>query len=114
MLLQVAMIWALVVAPVGALMFGALLGSALVGMAGAAAMGMHLGFSLSFSYGSRGDIPILLMFPAGMLLITLMLLRAGFQCLGNDGIDWRGTHYPLKQLRAGQRVKFFHPLVRKR
>ena len=31
----------------------------------------------------------------------------GPQCVGNDGIDWRGTHYPLRQPRADQRVKFF-------
>jgi len=107
MLLQVAMIWALVAAPVVALMFGVLLGSALLGIAGAAAIGMQLVFSLFCFYESPAEIPILIMFPAGMLLISLMLLRAGFQCVRNDGIDWRGTHYPVKQLRAGQRVKFF-------
>jgi len=48
-----------------------------------------------------------MMFPAGMLLISLMLLRAGLKCVGNDGIDWRGTHCPLRQPRADQRVKFF-------
>jgi len=113
MLLQVAMIWALVAAPVVALMFGVLLGSALLGIAGAAAMGMQLVFSLFFFYESPAEIPILIMLPAGMLLISLMLLRAGFQCVRNDGIDWRGTHYPLKQLRAGQRVKFFKLPFRK-
>jgi hypothetical protein len=41
-----------------------------------------------------------------MLLITFMMLRAGYKCLKNDGIDWRGTHYSLEQLRAGQRIKF--------
>jgi hypothetical protein len=49
---------------------------------------------------------ILLLFPVGVLLITAMMLRAGYQCLKNGGIDWRGTHYPIDQLRAGQRVKF--------
>jgi hypothetical protein len=41
-----------------------------------------------------------------MLLISLMMLRAGFQCVRNNGIDWRGTHSPLEQLRAGQRIRF--------
>ena len=49
----------------------------------------------------------------GLLLISLMLLRAGVQCVRNDGIDWRGAQYPLKQLRAGQRVKFFKLPFRK-
>ena len=56
---------------------------------------------------------ILIMFPAGMILLSLMLFRAGFQCVRNDGIDWRGAQYPLKQLRAGQRVKFFKLPFRK-
>ena len=38
-------------------------------------------------------------------MIAAMLWRAGYKCLKNDGIDWRDTHYPLAQLRAGQRVK---------
>jgi hypothetical protein len=40
------------------------------------------------------------------LLIGAMMLRAGYKCLKNDGIEWRGMHYPLIQLRQGQRVKF--------
>jgi glycosyltransferase involved in cell wall biosynthesis len=106
MLLQVAMIWALVAAPVVALTRGAVVGSALLWTAGAVAMGMHIVFSLFFFYESRAEIPSLLLFPAGMVLITLMMLRSGFQCIRNNGIDWRGTHYPLQQLRAGQRLKF--------
>ena len=63
-------------------------------------------FSLFYFYESQAEIASLLLFPAGMLLISLMMLRAGFQCIRNNGIDWRGTHYPLEQLRAGQRLKF--------
>jgi hypothetical protein len=55
----------------------------------------------------------LLFFPAGVLMITGMMLRAGYQCVKNGGIDWRGTHYPLEQLKAGQRVKFSGPTLRK-
>jgi hypothetical protein len=39
-----------------------------------------------------------------------MHLRAGCKCLKHGGIDWRGTHYPVGQLRQGQRVKFL-PIV---
>ncbi|MDH3442784.1 MAG: glycosyltransferase [Deltaproteobacteria bacterium] len=106
MLLQVVIIWALVAAPIVALMFGVVLGSAPLWTAGAAAMAMHIMFSLFSYYESRAEIPSLLLFPAGLLLISLMMIRAGFQCIRNNGIDWRGTHYPLDQLRAGQRVKF--------
>jgi hypothetical protein len=46
-----------------------------------------------------------------VLLITAMMLRAGYQCVKNGGIDWRGTHYPLDQLRSGQRVTFLNPTI---
>jgi hypothetical protein len=55
----------------------------------------------------------LVLFPVGVLMITAMMLRAGYQCLRNGGIDWRGTHYPIDQLRAGQRVKFLSPIIAK-
>ncbi len=106
MLLQVAIIWALVAAPVTALIFGIFQVSAPLWIAGAAAVVMHLIFSLFHYYESPVEIPSLLFLPAGLVLISLMMLRAGFQCVRNDGIDWRGTHYPLDQLRGGQRVKF--------
>lgn len=113
MLMQVVMIWALVAGPVVALIVGFLLGPATLMIAGAAAVGWQLVFSLLISYERPAETPILLMFPVGMLLISLMLLRAGFQCVRQDGIVWRGTRYPLKQLRAGQRVKFFQLPLRK-
>jgi hypothetical protein len=106
MLLQVALIWALVAAPVVALTFGAILESPPLWIAGAAAVAIHLVFALICFNESPAEILSLLLLPAGMLLIGLMMLRAGFQCVRNNGIDWRGTHYPLEQLRAGQRIRF--------
>lgn len=106
MLLQVATIWALVAAPLAAAVGAIMLGSALLLIAGAAAIGMHVLFAFCYYHESRAEIPSLLLFPAGILLISLMMLRAGFQCLRNNGIDWRGTHYSLDELRAGQRIKF--------
>lgn len=50
------------------------------------------------------------MFPVSLwrtkIVIGAMLLWAGCKCLKNGGIDWRGTRYPLADLRRGQRVKF--------
>lgn len=105
-LLQVATIWALVAAPVAAAAGAIMLGSALLWIAGAAAIGMHVVFALFYYHEGRAEFASLLLFPAGILLISLMMLRAGFQCLRNNGIDWRGTHYALDELRAGQRIKF--------
>jgi hypothetical protein len=34
------------------------------------------------------------------------MLRSAWLCLRNGGIDWRGTHYSIAELREGQRVRF--------
>jgi hypothetical protein len=106
MLLQVGVIWALVAAPYVSLGLGLAHGLAPLGTAGAVAISMQLIFPVCFLADRKTKGFILLLFPVGVLLITAMMLRAGYQCLKNGGIDWRGTHYPIDQLRAGQRVKF--------
>ena len=109
MLLQVGMIWALVVAPYFSLALGLARGVAPLWIAGAAALSTQLIFPLFLVAERKTESFSLLLFPVGLLLITAMMLRAGYQCIKNDGIDWRGTHYPLDQLRTGQRVKFLNP-----
>jgi glycosyltransferase involved in cell wall biosynthesis len=106
MLLQVGMIWALVAAPYFSLALGLVHGLASLWIAGATAISMQLIFTVCFAAERKTKSLVLLLFPVGVLLITAMMLRAGYQCLKNGGIDWRGTHYPIDQLRAGQRVKF--------
>jgi glycosyltransferase involved in cell wall biosynthesis len=106
MLLQVGVIWALVAAPYLSLALGIANGLAPLWIAGAAAISMQLVFTVCFAAERKTKILVLLLFPMGVLLITAMMLRAGYRCVKNGGIDWRGTHYPLEQLRAGQRVKF--------
>jgi glycosyltransferase involved in cell wall biosynthesis len=109
MLLQVGMIWALVAAPYFSLALGLARGVAPLWIAGAAAISAQLIFFLFVVAERKTKSLSLLLFPVGLLLITAMMLRAGYQCVKNDGIDWRGTHYPLDQLRTGQRVKFLKP-----
>jgi len=41
-------------------------------------------------------------FPLATLLFLYILWRAMLLTLWNDGIDWRGTHYPLAELRANK------------
>jgi glycosyltransferase involved in cell wall biosynthesis len=113
MLVQVGIIWVLVVAPYFSLAVGLAHGLAPLWIAGAAAISMHLIFSVFFVAEQKTQSLSLLLFPVGVLLITAMMLRAGYQCVKNRGIDWRGTHYPLDQLRTGQRVKFLNPTVAK-
>ena len=44
--------------------------------------------------------------PAMDLVAMYALGRSAFYCLRQGGIRWRGTLYPLAELRAGQRVSF--------
>jgi hypothetical protein len=70
------------------------------------AIGSHFFVSL-LSFGkARSESIKLLLFPIGLLAISFMFLWSGYRCMKNGGIDWRGTHYSLAELRAGQRVKF--------
>jgi len=41
-------------------------------------------------------------FPVTSLLFVYIIWRATLKTLVNDGIDWRGTHYPLKKLKANK------------
>jgi glycosyltransferase involved in cell wall biosynthesis len=47
----------------------------------------------------------LLFVQVGHILISLMLLRSGIMCIVRGGITWRGTWYPIDELRAGHKVK---------
>jgi cellulose synthase/poly-beta-1,6-N-acetylglucosamine synthase-like glycosyltransferase len=40
--------------------------------------------------------------PLTALLFQYIIWRATLKTLWNDGIDWRGTHYPLKELKANK------------
>ena len=48
---------------------------------------------------------IAVIFPLTSLLMPLLVLRSGILCLWRRGIFWRGTFYPLTELRQGQRLK---------
>lgn len=41
-------------------------------------------------------------YPIGCLLFLYILWRATYLTLANDGINWRGTHYSLKELKANK------------
>ena len=105
LLLSVGFMWALVAAPVFALGFGILQGAGSLLAAAGTVFLLQALFALFFApTGIRERIGLIL-FPIGMLLISAMMLHAGYQCLRHDGIDWRGTHYPLSQLKVGRRIK---------
>lgn len=105
-LAQILAAWGLVMAPLTGLLVGLNYGQALVLIIAVLTIALHLGFALVLAQKNIRDFVYLLLFPAGLLLINAMMIRAAYRCLRNDGIDWRGTHYPLAQLRAGQRIRF--------
>ncbi len=110
---QIVAIVSLVIAPWLLIGLAVIEGDTGLIVIGAATVAAHIFFALVGSMGRRHEFYSLLLFPAGLLMIGAMLWRAGYKCLKNDGIDWRDTHYPLAQLRAGQRVKLMSTHERK-
>jgi glycosyltransferase involved in cell wall biosynthesis len=106
LLLQVGVIWMIALAPFVAWAFGLVFGSLSLCFAGGAAICMQVILSVFLAKERPIRSLYVLLFPVGMLLISAMMLRSGYQCVKNGGIDWRGTHYSIDELRAGQRVKF--------
>jgi len=41
-------------------------------------------------------------FPVAVLLFIYIMWNSTLKTLKNDGIDWRGTHYSLAELRANK------------
>jgi hypothetical protein len=103
--LQVGQAWALVAAPFVGVVAGLQGASVPGGVAAAITILVHFFFSIVIAEKPAVALRIVL-FPLGLLLVNAMMVRAAYRCLRNNGIDWRGTHYPLPLLRAGQRIKF--------
>jgi len=72
---------------------------------GSLALSALLVFSLTALRDPYSSVVSLLLFPVGLLLYSLVMIRAAYKCTVNRGIDWRGTHYATHELKAGQRVK---------
>lgn len=105
-LLQVVGAWLLVASPLVGCVAGLHTGSGILLAAAGLAIGTHVLFAVLCANNKVRDGIYVLFFPLGLLLVNAMMVRAAYYCLRNKGIDWRGTHYPLSQLRAGQRLRF--------
>ncbi len=46
-----------------------------------------------------------LFLPAGLMFISLVVLRSGILCKLHGGVSWRGTHYKTEDLMMGRRFK---------
>jgi len=60
-------------------------------------------FLIYFGMSRRSSIPpyYFLLHPVSTALFIYTLLRSMTLTLWNDGIEWRGTKYPLEELRKG-------------
>jgi hypothetical protein len=67
--------------------------------------GIALGamFLIYFGISRRSGVPAyyFLLHPLSTALFIYTLMRSMFHTLWNDGIVWRGTRYPLEELRKG-------------
>jgi len=106
LLIMVLVLWLLAAAPVVALVAGLIIPSWTMTALGGIAIGVVIIICISTFKSRRSESLYLLLFPLGLIMISFMFLWSGYLCMKNGGINWRGTHYPLKALRAGQRVKF--------
>lgn len=104
--LMVLFLWCLVFAPLFSALLGVLMNNGILLGAGAAAFLASLITSLTMPRKSVRDIFAYLLISIGALFVSLIMLRSAWKCFRNGGIDWRGTHYPLTELRRGQRVRF--------
>jgi glycosyltransferase involved in cell wall biosynthesis len=105
-LFQVVGAWALVAAPLVGVIAGLYAGSEVLLASAGVAITTHLVFAVLCAEKKAINVVYLLFFPLGILLVNAMMVRAAYRCLRNKGINWRGTHYSLAQLRAGQRLRF--------
>ncbi|MFV1992918.1 MAG: glycosyltransferase family 2 protein [Acidiferrobacterales bacterium] len=106
LVIMVPVFWSIAAAPGVALVAGLLIPSWIMVTLAGIAIGVLIIISISSFKMKRSEALYLLLFPLGLIMISFMFLWAGYRCLKNNGINWRGTHYTLKELRAGQRVKF--------
>jgi glycosyltransferase involved in cell wall biosynthesis len=104
--LMVLSLWCLILAPPISMLVGFHAKDAALLGAGAAAFMTTFVTALAMPRRALRDILAYLFLPIGTIVVSLIMLRSAWKCLRNGGIDWRGTHYPVEQLRRGQRVKF--------
>lgn len=88
-----------------ALGLGILSGDAILILTGALAWLTNLIITFTIPKESNKEVPFYLLLPIGIMLIATIMANAAWKCFQNRGVFWRGTLYPVEQLRAGQRVK---------
>lgn len=72
---------------------------------GFAALLVHIPYAYLFSRWLNFPFMAGLFLPVGKLILSVILLNSAWMCWRRKGIVWRGTLYPLEQLRAGSRIR---------
>jgi glycosyltransferase involved in cell wall biosynthesis len=103
MICIVALAWAYALAPLVAILYALKIPFLLI--VGLVAYLFLIAGAVGVKILFRQKLLPLLFVQVGHILISLMLLRSGVMCILHGGITWRGTWYPLDELRAGHRVK---------
>jgi len=96
--------WAVTLGP-GVAVAAAVAGAPpVVGALGLAALATLLVSAVVVARLVRRRVLPMLLLPLGELLVPVLAIRSARACLQCDGVEWRGTRYPLALLRAHQRV----------
>jgi hypothetical protein len=51
------------------------------------------------------DFGAAILSPIGVIILTMIAFYSMVVCVRSGGVDWRGTHYPLDELKKNQRLK---------
>ena len=99
----VVLAWAYALAPLVAILYSMQIPFLLI--AGVVAYLFLIAGAVGVKIMFKQKLLPLLLVQVGHILISLMLLRSGIMCIVRGGITWRGTWYPLDELRAGHKVR---------
>jgi glycosyltransferase involved in cell wall biosynthesis len=72
---------------------------------GVATAGLVLVNALLLAIRTRRSFLAYVLAPVGALVLGLFVIRSAWRVLTDGGITWRGTFYPVRELREGQRVR---------
>jgi hypothetical protein len=81
--------------------FGAVFGHGWVRFLGLLAVLIPLGFHLGVDIVMGVSPLYAFTYPVGAVLFSYMVVRSVVVTLWHGGVTWRGTFYPLKELRRG-------------
>ena len=104
LILMVVMIWLLCLAPVMALAWSDLIYIQSLGV-----FSWLVFFVFLIVSKLKFDMSILpgLFFQPGLFFISCMMINSAIKCKMQGGINWRGTIYPVAELKKGQRISVF-------